>query len=145
MTCVEEDVVNIVCASVMLDSSLKRSNMARFTCALGYAGCSAIMPSIFSSTESIAEESEEEVMSRTISFCWASSMESWEDGMLGCEGRLESTAEASFERATEEGRVSGSKSAFRMRASFALSVVLGRVTAMMELEMSWRSMNCKLK
>jgi len=34
---------------------------------------------------------------------------------------------------TEEGRVSGSKSALRMRASFADRDVLGRVTAMVVL------------
>jgi hypothetical protein len=39
--------------------------------------------------------------------------------MFGCAGREASTADASFDFATDEGRVSGSKSALRTRASLA--------------------------
>jgi hypothetical protein len=39
--------------------------------------------------------------------------------MLGCGGSDVSTADAFLDFATDDGRVSGSKSAFRTRASFA--------------------------
>lgn len=56
---------------------------------------------------------------RTMSFCRASRLESSETVMLGWAGSDGSIAAASFDFATDDGRVSGSKSAFRTRASFA--------------------------
>jgi hypothetical protein len=52
--------------------------------------------------------------------------------MLGWGGREVSIAEASFDLATEEGRVSGSKRAPRTRASLADSVEEGDATAIVE-------------
>lgn len=71
-----------------------------------------------------------DVMCRTSSFCWASSMESCDAEMVACEGRESSIVEAVFEAATDEGSVSGSKSAFSILASFAESAVLGVEIAM---------------
>ena len=69
-----------------------------------------------------------------ISLCWRSSAVSCVFGMLGWAGSDGSIEEdMSFCWPTEEGRVSGSKSALRMRASFADNDVLGRVTAMVVL------------
>jgi hypothetical protein len=42
--------------------------------------------------------------------------------MLGCGGKAESIADASFDFATDDGRVSGSNSALRTRVSLAESV-----------------------
>lgn len=50
--------------------------------------------------------------------------------MLGCAGSDGSIAAVSFDFATDEGRVSGSKSAFKIRASFADRLVFGTSTAM---------------
>lgn len=61
---------------------------------------------------------------RTMSFCCVSSSDSCESEMVGWEGSVASMADASFDFATEDGSVSGSKSAFKMRASFAESDVL---------------------
>lgn len=77
----------------------------------------------------IKEVVEEEVMLRTRSFCRVSSVEICEEGILGCEGKDASIIERSFERDIDEGRVSGSKRAFRIRVSFAERDVLGRETA----------------
>ena len=49
---------------------------------------------------------------------------------MGCGGNESSIAVASFDLATDDGSVSGSKSAFRMRASFADNDVLTVSTAM---------------
>lgn len=62
---------------------------------------------------------------RTSSFCWVSRMESCNEEMLGCGGNEVSTADAFFDCATDEGRVSGSKSALRILLSFAESEVSG--------------------
>lgn len=69
---------------------------------------------------------------RTISFCWSSRADSWIEEMLGCGGNEGSIEEASFDLATEEGRVSGSKRAFKMRLSFVLRLVSGISMAMMD-------------
>lgn len=45
--------------------------------------------------------------------------------MVGCEGRASSITEFDFAAATEEGRVSGSKRAFRILLSLAESAVFG--------------------
>lgn len=45
--------------------------------------------------------------------------------MIGCEGREVSIGEVDFAAATEEGSVSGSKSAFKILASLAERVVFG--------------------
>lgn len=71
-------------------------------------------------------------MRRTMSFCCASNVDSSEAAMFGCGGNVLSIAEASFDFATDEGRVSGSKRAFRTRASFADSVVGGFEIAMVK-------------
>lgn len=52
---------------------------------------------------------------------------------MGCDGNVVSTADASFDFATDEGSVSGSKSAFNMRASFADSDVLIVSTAILQV------------
>jgi hypothetical protein len=49
--------------------------------------------------------------------------------MVGWEGSVASMEDVSFDFATEDGSVSGSKSAFKMRASFAESDVLMVSTA----------------
>src|SRR4051812_40048197 len=67
---------------------------------------------------------------RTISFCWASRVDNWEAEMFGCGGSAVSIADASFDFATDDGRVSGSNRAFRTRASFADNVEGGAETAM---------------
>jgi hypothetical protein len=71
---------------------------------------------------SISEMLELLEIRRTISFCWASRVDSCDVGMCGCGGNEVSIADASCDFATDEGRVSGSKSALRTRASFAESV-----------------------
>lgn len=53
--------------------------------------------------------------------------------MVGSGGKVVSTADASFDFATDEGSVSGSNSAFRIRASFADSDVLIVSTAIFQL------------
>ena len=70
---------------------------------------------------------------RTMSFCCASSVDSSEADMFGCGGNVVSIAVASFDFATDDGRVSGSKSAFRTRASLADRVVEGVEIAMVEV------------
>lgn len=50
--------------------------------------------------------------------------------MVGCGGNAASMADASFNFATDDGSVSGSKSAFSIRASLADSDVLIVSTAM---------------
>lgn len=57
-------------------------------------------------------------------------MESWEAEMFGWGGSDASIDAASFVFATEDGRVSGSKSAFKTRASFADKFGVGTETAM---------------
>ena len=79
---------------------------------------------------SIAATSELLDTLRTTSFCCASRVDSCADGMLGCAGNEASIAAVSLDLATDEGSVSGSKSAFKMRASFADRVVLGTSIAM---------------
>ena len=73
----------------------------------------------FSISESIASEFESLDVRRTMSFCCVSSMDSCDKGMVGCGDNVLSMAEASFDFATDDGSVSGSKSAFNTRASFA--------------------------
>ena len=57
-------------------------------------------------------------------------MESCEEEIVGSAGSVVSIADASFDFATDDGSVSGSKSAFNMRASFADNDVLIVSTAM---------------
>jgi hypothetical protein len=74
-------------------------------------------------------------MRSMISLCWRSSDVSCVVEMLewaGSDGSIDD--EVSFCWATEEGRVSGSNSALRMRASFADRVVLGIEIAMVVLD-----------
>lgn len=68
----------------------------------------------------------------TISFCCASSSASWARGMVGWGGSDGSMDALSFERATDDGSVSGSKSASRIRLSFVLRAVLGISIAMVD-------------
>ena len=70
-------------------------------------------------------EEELEVMCRTRSFCCASRSASWEGEIVGCEGRESSIAEFDFAAATEDGRVSGSKRAFKILLSLADRLVFG--------------------
>jgi hypothetical protein len=112
-------------------SSFIRRSIARFTHALAYSGhCSTIafnsaIPASISVILDVLD------MRPTISLCWRSSAVSCEVEMLGWAGSDGSIDEdTSFCCPTEEGRVSGSKSAFSMRASFADRDVFGRVTAM---------------
>lgn len=70
---------------------------------------------------------------RTISFCWFSRVGSCDEDMLGCGGREASIAAASLDLATDEGSVSGSKSASKMRLSFAVRLVFGASIAMLIL------------
>lgn len=60
--------------------------------------------------------------------------------MLGCGGREAFIAAESFDFATDEGSVSGSKRAFRMRASFADRVVLGTSIAIVDSRVCSRSL-----
>lgn len=69
---------------------------------------------------------------RTMSFCCFSRMDNLEVDMLACGGSDVSITVASFDLATDEGRVSGSKSAFRTRASFAERVDVGDAIAIFE-------------
>lgn len=66
-------------------------------------------------------------------FCCVSRVESCAAEMVGCGGNELSTADASFDLATDDGSVSGSKSAFRMRASFADKEVFIVSTAIMDM------------
>lgn len=79
--------------------------------------------------ESIVSRLESSDVRRTMSFCCVSSSDNCESEMVEWEGSVASMADASFDFATEEGSVSGSKSAFKMRASFAESDVLMVSTA----------------
>src|SRR5690349_18453 len=63
-----------------------------------------------------------------MSFCCDSRMDRCDAEMVGSGGKSVFTADASFDFATDEGSVSGSNSAFRIRASFADSDVLIRST-----------------
>lgn len=60
--------------------------------------------------------------------------------MLGWGGREAFIAAESFDFATDEGSVSGSKRAFRMRASFADRVVLGTSIAIVDSGVCSRSL-----
>ena len=64
------------------------------------------------------------------SSCWASRVAICWDGIVGCAGRDWSIRDVSLDLATEEGRVSGSKRALRIRTSLVESVVFGSWTAM---------------
>lgn len=66
-----------------------------------------------------------DVMCRTRSFCCASRVDSCEGEIDGCEGKESSIVEVDLEAATEDGRVSGSNSAFNILLSLAESVVFG--------------------
>src|SRR5690242_14617856 len=59
-----------------------------------------------------------------MSFCFVSRIDRCDAEIVGSGGKVVSTADASFDFATDEGSVSGSNSAFRIRASFADSDVL---------------------
>jgi hypothetical protein len=74
---------------------------------------------------SMSELDELEVMCCISLFWWASKVDSCGGVMVGCAGRESSIVDLDFDAATEDGSVSGSKSAFRILASFAESVVLG--------------------
>lgn len=80
---------------------------------------------------SISVVEELDVMCRTSSFCCASRVASSDDEMVGCEGRESSMTDADFEAATDEGRVSGSKSAFNILLSFEERAVVGIETAIL--------------
>lgn len=83
------------------------------------------------SAASIAAGEEADVMFWIISVCWVSRLESWEAGMVGWDGREASIGEVDLAAATEDGRVSGSKRAFRIRVSLAERVVFGVEIAML--------------
>ena len=101
-----------------------RRNIARLTKALGYDGFEMITSSSSFIAESIVCVLESLDARRIMSFCCVSKIESCDDEMAGCGGNVVSMAAASFDFATDDGSVSGSKSAFRMRASFADNEVL---------------------
>lgn len=69
----------------------------------------------------------------TISICRFSRVDNLEADMLACGGSDASTVVESFDFATDEGSVSGSKSAFKTRASFAERVDFGAAIAMVEI------------
>jgi hypothetical protein len=109
--------------------------MARFTHAPAYSGHCSI--TVFNSAiaASISEVLEVFDMRPMISLCCRSSDVSCEVEMLGWAGSDGSIDdEVSFCWATEEGSVSGSNNALRMRASFADKVVLGMEIVMVVLD-----------
>jgi hypothetical protein len=99
-------------------------NIARLTKALGYAGFELTMLSNSSISTSIVSGLESLDVRRMMSFCCASRVDSCDEEMVGCGGSVVSMADASFDFATDDGSVSGSNSAFRIRASFDDSEVL---------------------
>lgn len=99
-------------------------NCARLTKALGYVGLVAMMLSSSCIPASTNSELESLDVRRMMPFCCVSRMDSCDEEMVGCGGNVVSMADASFDFATDDGSVSGSKSAFNMRASFADSDVL---------------------
>jgi hypothetical protein len=104
---------------------------ARLTKALGYVGFVAVMLSSSCIPASIDAGLESFDVRRMMSFCCVSRMASWDEEMLGWGGNVVSIADASFDFAADDGSVSGSKSAFNMRVSFAESDVLIVSTAML--------------
>jgi hypothetical protein len=148
-------------AEKMLVSSFKDASIfilrtiARLTKALGYAGHDFAMSSKFLMAESIVSPLDSLDARRTMSLCSVSRIDSCEEEMVGCGGNEASIDDASLDFATDDGRVSGSKSAFKIRASLADSEVLavstaivvrcGRVVSIIELELMmsgfWRREN----
>lgn len=114
-----------MCLSLDRDASiLILRSIARLTKALGYVGCDVMTLFRFSISEATVAKLESLDVRRTMSFCCVSRVDSCEEEMVVCGGNVVSMADASFDFATDDGSVSGSNSAFNMRASFADNEVL---------------------
>lgn len=103
---------------------------ARLTKALGYVGFDAMIVSSSLIPFSIKSALNSPDVRRMMSFCCVSKTESRDVEIVGCDGSVVSIVDASFDFATDDGSVSGSNSAFNMRASFADNDVLIVSTAM---------------
>lgn len=107
-----------------VDSIRILRSCARLTKALGYVGFVVMMLSSSFIPQSTVSRPDSRDARRMMLFCCVSRFDNWDVVMVGCGGSAVSIADASFDFAAEDGSVSGSNSAFNMRASFADNEVL---------------------